>query len=273
MIIPKILRTMFAQRERFAHKYTVGTVGIVGGSRRFPHAPIISALGARAAGAGLVSLSVPDESRFAAAVHVPEAIFAEDGSAPKGDVLAIGPGLGLDEESRRRATDALTGGAERFVIDADALTLLANGAIPRPKSAEVVLTPHEGEAARLLAVTREEIRRDRRGAAREMASKFGAHVVLKGPGTLVVSSDGSRLYENMTGNPQMALGGMGDLLCGVIAARWSAAKADTFASVASAVWLHSSASDELVAKKGDPSLVSTAAKIGELRVLLESFCA
>lgn len=271
MIIPDFLRGLFARRECAVHKYCVGTVGIVGGSRRFPHAPVISALGARAAGAGLVTLSVPDESRFAAAVHVPEATFAEEDMSPKGDVLVIGPGLGLDEVACRRASDAISGVATRFVVDADALTIIANGSLSLPKEAEVVLTPHEGEAARLLSVPREEVGRDRRGAALAIASRFGACVVLKGPRTLVVSADGSGVYENRAGNPQMALGGMGDLLSGVIAARWARFKADMFAAVAAGVWLHSVASDELVATKIDPSLKNTASKIGELRVLLEHF--
>lgn len=269
MIIPKNLRAMFARRERAAHKYTVGTVGVVGGSRRFPHAPILSALGARTAGAGLVSLAVPDESRFAAAVHVPEATFAAEGLPPKGDVVVVGPGLGLDEDACRRAEDAFSGGGERFVVDADALSLVAGGSLSLPKAAQVVLTPHEGEAARLLACSREEIASDRLAAAKAIAAKYAACVVLKGPGTLVVSADGSNIYENHAGNPQMALGGMGDLLSGVIAARWAKAKNETFAAVSAAVWLHSAAADELMRENADPSLQNTARKIGELRSFLE----
>ena len=102
-----------------------------------------------------------------------------------------------------------------------------------------------------------------------MAGRYGATVVLKGAHTLVVSSDGSRVYENQAGNPFMALGGMGDLLAGVVGARWAYIKGDPFLAAASSAWLHSAASDEIVADAQDPSIVNTAARIGSLRVRLE----
>jgi NAD(P)H-hydrate epimerase len=93
-------------------------------------------------------------------------------------------------------------------------------------------------------------------------------VVLKGERTLVVSADGKRWFENPTGNPFMAVGGMGDLLAGVIGARWAYLKGDPFLAVSSAVWMHSAASDEVVERDGDPSINNTAAAIGSLRVRL-----
>ena len=84
-----------------------------------------------------------------------------------------------------------------------------------------------------------------------------------------MSSDGSRVYENMAGNPFMALGGMGDLLAGVVGARWAYLKGDPFLVAASSVWLHAAASDEVVADAQDPSIANTAARIGSLRVRLE----
>ena len=134
---------------------------------------------------------------------------------------------------------------------------------------EIVLTPHEGEAAKLLGLPRERISANRLAAAREIARRYGATVVLKGARTLVISADGSRVYENAAGNPFMALGGMGDLLAGVIGARWAYLKGDPFVAAASSVWLHSAASDELVARCEDPSIANTAAHIGSLRVRLE----
>jgi NAD(P)H-hydrate epimerase len=92
---------------------------------------------------------------------------------------------------------------------------------------------------------------------------------LKGANTLVVSSDGRQVYENATGNPYMAMGGMGDLLAGVIGARWAYLKCDAFLAAASSVWLHSFASDCVVERAQDPSIVNTAAEIGSLRVKLE----
>ncbi|MBO5751218.1 MAG: NAD(P)H-hydrate dehydratase, partial [Kiritimatiellae bacterium] len=135
---------------------------------------------------------------------------------------------------------------------------------------ELVLTPHEGEAAKLLGWTREQVSSDRLTAAKEISERYGATTILKGSRTLVVSADGKRIYENEAGNPFMALGGMGDLLAGVVAARWAYLKEDPFLAAASATWLHSHASDQIVSEGIDPSIVNTASRIGSLRVRLDA---
>jgi hypothetical protein len=134
---------------------------------------------------------------------------------------------------------------------------------------EVILTPHEGEAARLLGWKREKVAAERESAAFEIASRYGATVVLKGRGTFVVSADGARKYINTTGNPCMALGGMGDLLAGVIGARWAYLKCDAFLAAASSVWLHGAAADCAVASGREPSISNTAAEVGALRIRLD----
>ena len=105
---------------------------------------------------------------------------------------------------------------------------------------------------------------------REIVERYGATVVLKGHETIVMSADGARVYLNQTGNPFMALGGMGDLLAGVIGARWAYLKGDPFLAAAASVWMHGAASDAIVAEALDPSIVQTAARIGSLRVKLDS---
>ena len=221
------LSSAFRPRDLDASKHTVGTVTIVGGSFRFAHAPAIAGLGARAAGAGLVQLMVPAESRMAAACLVPEATLAElapGGEVPRCDVLVMGMGLGDGEAAAATVEEILEGSQSRLVVDADALNAIARrypggrGFRPQPGQ-ELVFTPHEGEAARLLGCARDEVRGDRRGCAQELARRYGAIVVLKGSGTLV--ADGDRVYANDSGNPFMALGGMGDLLSGIIGARWA----------------------------------------------------
>ena len=275
--LPAELKGSFPPRPANANKYTVGTVAVVGGSGRYPHAPVIAALGARAAGAGLVQLVVPDASRLAAGVHVPEATLAKLTATcvpPKADVTAIGMGLGLSVTAEVIVSRLLSGSSGRFVLDADALAVLAgwyakkSGYAPAAGQ-EIILTPHEGEAAKLLGWTREQVSGSRLVAAKEIVARYGATVVLKGVDTLVVSSDGVRVYENRTGNPFMALGGMGDLLAGALGARWAYLKGDPFLAAASAVWLHGAASDSLVAEDRDPSVVGTASAIGSLRVRLE----
>ena len=277
MNLPRDLNGAFRPRPVDANKYTVGTVTVVGGSGHYIHAPVIAGLGARVAGAGLVQLVVPDASRICAGSLVPEATFTKLVATcvpPKADVNVIGMGLGISVSTEVILSRLLSGSKGRFVLDADALSILANwygkkdGYDPA-KGQELVLTPHEGEAARLLGWTKEQVAADRLATAKEIVDRYGATVVLKGARTLVVSADGSEVYENRTGNPFMALGGMGDLLAGVIGARWAYLKGDPFLAAASAVWLHGAASDAVVAAALDASVVNTAGRIGSMRVRLD----
>lgn len=284
MNIPSHLRAAFPQRPPELHKYSAGTVTVVGGSAHYINAPVLAALGARSAGAGLVQLVVPDASRLATGHLVPEATFTKLTPAcvpPRADVTVVGMGLGVTQNSEMLVSRILSGIASRFVLDADALTILANWYAKRPQNVSaavgqrLVLTPHAGEAARLLACTPEAVQADRPAALRELVERYHAVVVLKGPHTLVGAPDRSEAFVCDAGNPFMAVGGMGDLLAGVLAARWARlAKAgvdDAFLAACAAVWLHAAASDALVSADPpvDPSIVNTAAKIGSLRVGLE----
>lgn len=274
--LPQELNGAFPSRASDASKYSVGTVTVVGGCGRYIHAPVIAALGSRCAGAGLVQLVVPDASRIAAGALVPEATFTKLVATcvpPKADVTVIGMGLGVSV-STEVIVSRLLSGSSRFVLDADALAILAgwygkNDGYDPAAGQELVLTPHVGEAAKLLGWTREEVAADRRRAAMEIVERYGATVILKGERTLVVSSDGRRCFENSTGNPFMAVGGIGDLLAGAVGARWAYLKGDPFLAAASAVWMHGAASDEVIGSDGDPSITNTAAAIGSLRVRLE----
>ena len=268
----------FRARPVAADKYSVGVVCVAGGSPRYPHAPAIAALGARAAGAGLVHLVAPAESRFAAGAMVPEATFLETGGRielPRADVAVVGMGLQPTSRGRTFFAKFLSGGFSRVVADAGALAVLAAMRSSKAfrqviaKGVELVITPHEGEAARLLGCERSEVAADRMSAARELVSAYGATVVLKGPRTIVVSADGQRTYENETGNPCLATGGAGDLLSGVIGARWAYLKGDPFVAVASSVWLHGASADAVVATPRDPSIANLASEIGAMRVRLD----
>jgi len=134
------------------------------------------------------------------------------------DVLALGPGLGCDSDTVMVVRGVLENTARPAVVDADGLNCLARigglaALAARPDV--LVVTPHPGEAARLLRTTVEQVQRDREGAAARLASQ-GAVVLLKGQGTVV--TDGRRLYVNQTGNAGMATGGSGDVLTGLLAA-------------------------------------------------------
>ena len=276
--LPKELAGAFPKRSADANKRTVGTVCAIGGSARYVNAPVIAALGARASGAGLVHLVVPDASRIPAGSLVPEATFSKLTPTfvpPRADVFVAGMGLGVSVSSEATVSRLISGASGRFVLDADALAVLAlwygskKGGYAPAQGQQTVLTPHAGEAAKLLGCTVDAVNADRLAAAKEIAVRYDATVVLKSERTIVVSRDRERVYENRTGNPFMALGGMGDLLAGAIGARWAYLKGDPFLAASSAVWLHSAASDALVAEFGDPSVANTAAKMGSLRVSME----
>jgi NAD(P)H-hydrate epimerase len=132
------------------------------------------------------------------------------------DVIGIGPGLGTTDWARRLWQAALSSGRPA-IVDADALNLLALN--PGKLPAGWVITPHPGEAARLLGVTVPAVQADRPGSVRELCSRYGAVTVLKGAGTMVASgpADNAELAICDRGNPGMATAGMGDVLTGVIA--------------------------------------------------------
>lgn len=309
--IPADLKAAFPPRPLDSHKYSVGTVTVVGGSSHFISAPAIAALGARAGGAGLVQLVVPDATRLTAAALVPEATYTKLGPTcvfPRADVTVVGMGLGVSASSEVVVSKLLSGSSGRFILDADALSVLANwyaakhGYHPTPGQT-LVLTPHAGEAARLLACKAEDVQKDRPAAARRIVERYRAIVVLKGAHTLVAAPDTDAIFTCPAGNPFMALGGMGDLLSGLLAARWAylahardaaekktADKAPPRSSTrhlslppladetavatlaaSAAVWLHAAASDRLVAATPpvDPSVVHTAAAAASFRVELE----
>jgi NAD(P)H-hydrate epimerase len=288
MSCPTEIAKSFPKRPLDLNKYTVGTVTIVGGSSHYIHAPVLAGLGARVGGAGLIHLVVPDASKIAASNLIPEATFLKQTPVcvpPRSDVTAIGMGLGMTPTSELLVSRLLSGSNARFVIDADALNVLANWYAKRPTlpvfdGPRMILTPHAGEAARLLAVKTEDILADRKSAIKQIVERYNATVILKGPNTLVASPDISEIYECDAGNPYMALGGMGDLLSGIVAARWAYLSHQmpetpperiAFDAARSSVWLHATASDSLIKAEEpiDPSVKNTAKAVSTIRVILE----
>jgi NAD(P)H-hydrate epimerase len=265
----------FATRKRDAHKGVFGHVCVLGGSAGYPHAPVLAALGAVKSGAGLVTLAAPAQSAYAAAAHVPEAILAAL-ETPQGDLsvdaltkwgrdlgefdaLVAGPGLTQSERARGVIAHLLATYVGRLVLDADGLNLLASLREDgwRPKEGQrLLLTPHPGEAARLLGATTPEIQSDRLAAARKLADVYQAVVVLKGAGTLVCEPGGVP-WLNLTGNPGMASGGAGDVLAGMAGALWAQGMGALQAACA-AVWAHGAAGDFAALAESQTSLSATA---------------
>ena len=207
-------------RHRMAHKGDHGHVLCLGGNAGYSGAIRLCATAALRSGAGLVSVGTHPGSRGVVAAAQPELMVRgidQDGDlAPllaRAGVLAVGPGLGQDEWGEALLAQARRSGLP-LVLDADALNLLG----PRPRLAPgTIITPHPGEAARLLDVSSAEVQGDRLGALEALVAATGAVVVLKGAGSLV-GAPGETVRICAAGNPGMAVGGMGDVLTGLIAA-------------------------------------------------------
>lgn len=207
-------------RRRNTHKGESGHVLCIGGDEGSGGAIALCAEAALRTGAGLVSVATRPAHVAALLSRRPEAMVraveATDDLAlllERARVIALGPGLGQGEWGRALFQQALRSGRS-LVLDADALNLLA---LSPPSLDDAMLTPHPGEAARLLACTAADVQRDRFAAARAIAERHACVVVLKGAGT-VVACPGEPPRVIDAGNPGMAVGGMGDVLTGVIAA-------------------------------------------------------
>ena len=199
------------------HKGQAGRVLVLAGSKGKAGAAAMCALGALRAGAGLVTVACPDEIVPILQALVPNAMCVSIGDAlssmPAFDSLAAGCGMGLGKEQTEILASFLAR-AEKAVLDADALTLLAGSSLSLPPMC--VLTPHVGEGARLLGTDSASVLADLAGNADMIAKKYRATVLLKS--AVSVITDGNVMYLNITGSPALAKGGTGDALCGVTAA-------------------------------------------------------
>jgi NAD(P)H-hydrate epimerase len=215
-------------REANVHKHAAGSVLGVAGSEGKLGAALLIGRGALRAGAGLVTIASWPEAIKAIESRVVELMTTSIDTAdiagslervlPGKRVVAIGPGLGLDARAQAAVEHVVLHWQGVKVVDADALTLFAG----RPEvfasaRGPVILTPHPGEAARLLGKKSDAVERDRAGAVRELAERARATVVLKGARTIVARSEGPLLI-NTSGNTALATAGAGDVLAGIIAA-------------------------------------------------------
>ena len=255
-----------AARQRNAHKGQFGHLLVVGGDRGLGGAALLAAQSALRCGAGLVSLATRGEHVAAALVRQPEVMVRGLASANQllglaasADVLVVGPGLG-QQAWGRSLLSAAASRAMPQVWDADGLNLLALGGVQLPVDA--VLTPHPGEAARLLGLTIAEVQADRPGAALALAARYQAVVVLKGAGSLIAAADG-RLALCDRGHPAMAGAGFGDVLAGVIGAL-RAQGLPAFEAACLAVWLHGRAGELLGAAGRGLAASDLLATIGRL---------
>ncbi len=246
-------------RPRNSHKGHFGHVVIIGGSPGMAGAAAMAGWSAFRAGCGRVTCCVTPETRTTVAGFYPElmtSVWGEGQSLPEGlfetaSSLAIGPGLGQSPEARATLGQACECDCP-LVIDADGLNGLAQepdlAERVRQRTTPTVLTPHPGEASRLLGLTVSEVEADRFAGAARLADSFNAICCLKGVGTIVAQPQGYYAV-NTTGNPGMSIAGQGDILTGVIAAQLAQGRL-AYESACLGVWAHGAVGDRLARTRG-----------------------
>ena len=247
----------FSLRPRDSHKGTNGHVLCIGGDHGSGGAILLAAEAALRSGAGLLSVATRASHVPALLARRPEAMaHAVDDVAQlapllaRAGVIALGPGWGQGEWGRQLLEAVLASEAPR-VVDADALNLFASSG--HRLRAQDVATPHPGEAARLLGIPTSEVQRDRFAAARALQERLGCVVVLKGAGSIIASANAPSTVI-CAGNPGMAVGGMGDVLTGVIAALLAQGMTSADAASAGAL-LHAAAGDAAAREDGERGLL------------------
>ena len=211
-------------RDVDTHKNAVGSLLLVAGGPGMAGAAILAGRGALRAGVGLLRVASHPSHRTILQTALPEALFVDladsralDDAVGASGALALGPGLGTDEAMARALRRVLDAGVVPTVLDADALNLVASGALPLDSPGggrPLLLTPHPGEMARLMDEPRDRIQEDRPAAARRGAARFQAALLLKGRPSLVATPDGM-LRVDGGGSSDLATAGMGDVLTGV----------------------------------------------------------
>jgi len=246
------------QRSPLANKRSAGDVVVIGGSERYTGAPVLTARGAHRAGAGYVTVACPPDAHETIALHLVEEIVSPwpadadaDGVATSlleltrhAGAVVVGPGLGRDEATQaivRRFIDQTT---RPLVVDADALFALS-GHLDLVRNKKAVLTPHNGEFARLLGDHADTAIANRIKAADDFASDLDVTLLLKGPRSIVATKEAR--FVNLTGNELLATAGTGDVLSGMIAAMLAAGCSTRQAAAIGAFW-HGVAADYLLSQ-------------------------
>ncbi|MFA4843329.1 MAG: NAD(P)H-hydrate dehydratase [Candidatus Margulisiibacteriota bacterium] len=260
------IKKVLPKRHPGTHKGDYGRVLIVAGSKGMLGAGVLAARAALRAGAGVVYWAVPDDLVNLANTITPEIIVIQHKQITeiKVDVVAIGPGLGTSEQTKKLLSLVVSlpagkaGRQSLVVIDADALNVIAKHPqlLPKDKNKDKnILTPHPGEMSRLLGQSVASIQADRPAAAKLAAAKFNAIVVLKGDKTVVANPQG-KVYLNNTGNPGMGTAGSGDVLTGLIAGLLGQVPS-AYEAAQIGVYLHGLAGDLAAKEKGEVSLIAS----------------
>ena len=263
----ELVLSLLPDRNPWGHKGNFGKLLLLCGSRGYTGAAFFAAMGALRSGAGLVFLGVPESIYGIEAVKLNEPVIFPLPDAggrlsadavpeiltrlPQMDAVLVGPGLGQSEGTLAVVRAVLEKAECPVVVDADGINVLrAHRDLLRGRKSPTILTPHDGEFARLGGIIGE----DRMAAAAALADDLGCVVLLKGHETCV--TDGVNGYINPTGNPGMAVGGSGDVLAGVITALLGAGLPPLEAAACGA-WLHGAAGDRCASELGQYGMLPT----------------
>lgn len=260
ILTEKSLRVVLDKRAKDTHKGDFGKLLVRAGSTGMMGAACLCAKGALRTGAGLVTMAIPAQHYPVAQISVPEAVCCLSQEtyikAMNSDAVVVGPGIGLDEENKVLIVNLLMEYEGTLILDADGLNIMGDLLFDKsfPRKAKLIITPHEGEAARLLKCGREDVREARMECAGILAANINAIAVLKGAGTVIANKDGG-IYVNTTGNPGMATGGSGDVLAGMIGSL-AAQGMSPEKSAAFGVYLHGLAGDMAAEQKGEYGMIA-----------------
>jgi len=270
-IMREDVRELVSDRPPDAHKGHFGHVLVVAGSRGKTGAAHLAAEAALRSGAGLVTVATPATCLPVVAALGSEYMTVPLDETPDGaaaataidriletshDVIAAGPGLGTGPEQASLVRALLGRATVPLILDADALTVLADdpSALQGSPERPVVITPHPGEMARLIGTSAADVQRHRLNVARDFATIHHVYVVLKGHRTLIATPDGT-VFINPTGNPGMATGGSGDVLTGMLGG-WLAQRQRVAGACMLAVYLHGAAGDLAAADVGEVAMTA-----------------
>ncbi len=261
---PQVL-DMLPDRDPWGHKGSFGKLLLLCGSRGYTGAAYFAAMGALRCGAGLVYLGVPESIYTIEAVKLSEPVILplpEEGGKlsaaaipavlellPRMDGVLLGCGMGVSQGTLAVTKAVLEHAACPVIVDADGINVLSGHKdILRGRKGPTVLTPHDGEFARLGG----KVGQDRMSSAAALARDLGCTVLLKGHRTCI--TDGSACYRNTTGNPGMATGGSGDVLAGMITALVGQ-RVEPIRAAALGAWLHGAAGDRCAQRLGQYAML------------------